>query len=71
MPKRFSDCIREAIRSGPLTQVELARRLKVTQATISGLVTGQHFVGEDLLNGLARELGWRLVVDRRRTPKRS
>ena len=70
MPYTFSESIRAAIKAGPLRQSELADRLGVTRATISGLVRGEHFAGEALLNGIARELGLKVVVARRpRGPK--
>lgn len=71
MPKQRTFCaaIRQAILDAPVSRYALSKRLGVTQATLSGLVTGKHWVGEELLNGLARELGLRLVVDARRQPR--
>ena len=72
MPQQetFADSIRKAILEAPVSRYRLSKVLKVTETTLSGFVRGRHWIGEALLNGLARELGWRLVVGPARTTRR-
>lgn len=70
MRKSFANTIRAAIRSAPMTQAELARRLDVTEATVSAFVNGRQWMGEELIDKLARVLGLKVVVDPPRSKER-
>jgi transcriptional regulator with XRE-family HTH domain len=60
----MTDAIRRAILEAPISRYELARRVGVTQATLSGFVNGKHGIGSDLLDRIAPVLGLRLVIGR-------
>jgi transcriptional regulator with XRE-family HTH domain len=66
----FTDSIRAAIRSAPLSRYELAKRLDVSQGTLADFVNGRHGIGCELLDALAIELGLRLVIGRPRKARK-
>lgn len=61
-PKTFTDAIRKAILEAPITRYDLAKRLDVSQGTLSDFVNRKHGIGSELLDRVAKELGLRLVV---------
>jgi len=67
---RFTDSIRQAILSAPISRYELAKRVGVTQASLSGFVNGKHGISSELLDRIAKELGLRLVIGRARKARK-
>ena len=69
VPKRrtFTDSIREAILSAPISRYELAKRLSISQGTLGDFVHGRTGIGSELLDRVAEELGLRLVIERPRS----
>jgi transcriptional regulator with XRE-family HTH domain len=62
--------IRDARRRAGLTQVELARRARTSQATLSAYETGRKLPSVDTLARLLAATGSRLVVETGRQPVR-
>jgi hypothetical protein len=71
MPQlNFADSIRRAILDAPVSRYRLSKVLDVTETTLSGFVRGRHWIGEELLNAIAGELGLRVVAGRKRKARR-
>ena len=68
---KFSDTIRKALLDSPVTRYRLSKRMHCGQSALSDFANGRNWIGEELLDRLARELGLRVVVDGPSKSKRS
>jgi transcriptional regulator with XRE-family HTH domain len=62
--QRFSDQLRRAmlaaLKARGMSRYRLAKLVGCSQATLSNLVRGETWVGESLVNAIAKELGLRV-----------
>lgn len=70
----FSDQVRHAVvaalKARGMSRYRLASLLGCSEATLSNLVRGRTWVGEQLVNAIAKELGLRVTLEAGRTPRR-
>jgi transcriptional regulator with XRE-family HTH domain len=66
MPKTFTDRIRQAIRSGPYSQADVARKLGLTRGAITRFLKGDTFLSERTLDALANLYGFQLILKKGR-----